>query len=397
MGFSTKAIHGGLTNDHQTGAVAFPIFQTSTFSQEVPGNPRVFQNRGLSYARSENPTRTALETTLAELEGAEYCVALSSGLAAVNNVLNLLKTGDHVIACRDLYGGSYRLFTKLYEKFGIEFSFIDTTDLTNVVDAICPETKLLWLESPSNPLLNLVDISAASKIAKKHNILTLVDNTFATPYLQNPLDLGADIVLHSTTKYISGHSDVINGAVITRNEDIWKELKFYQNSVGAIPGPQDCFLVLRGLKTLELRMERHCDNAFQIAEFLNSHEQIKEVYYPGLKNHPGHEIAKRQQKKFGGIVSFEVKGELSDAQQLLRKLDLFTLAESLGGVKSLICHPPSMTHASVEREVRLEAGISDGLIRASAGIENVEDLIADLESGLNKVFEQDKEKQILFV
>lgn len=377
MKFETLSIHAGQPNDPRTGAVTFPIFQTSTFAQESPG-----VTRGYSYSRTENPTREALERNLAELEGGAHGLAFASGLAAVNTVLNTLRTGDHVIAGRDLYGGSYRIFTKVYGKFGVDFSFADTTDLSAIRRAITPATKILWLESPSNPLLSITDIRAAAAIARERGILTVVDNTFATPYLQRPLDLGSDIVLHSTTKYLNGHSDVIGGGIVTNNPDLREQLKFYQNAVGAIPGPQDCFLVLRGIKTLALRMEKHCANARAVAGFLKEHPRARRVFYPGLPDHPGHAVAARQMKDFGAVVSFEIDGDAAEAKRFAATTRLFTLAESLGSVKSLLCHPPTMTHASVEPEVRKERGISDSLIRLSVGCEDAGDLIDDLRNAL---------------
>ncbi len=378
--FSTRAIHAGQPNDEKTGAVTFPIYQTSTYGQEEPG-----VHKGYCYSRTGNPTRTALEQNLAALEDAQFGLAFASGLAAVNNVLNLLKSGDHVVTCRDLYGGSYRIFTKLYSKFGIEFTFVDTTKAEEIEKAIRPTTKLLWLETPSNPLLTVTDIVACAKIAKRHNVLTVVDNTFATPYLQQPLHLGADIVLHSTTKYLNGHADVIGGAILTNSKELNEQLKFYQNAVGAIPGPQDCFLTLRGTKTLGIRMERHCSNARQIARWLAEHDKVAKVYFPGLPNHPQHKLAQTQMKDFGAMVSFELKADVDTTKKFIKKLKLWTLAESLGSVKSLLCHPATMTHASVEPDVRKKVGISDGLVRLSVGIEDVEDLIADLDQALKSV------------
>ncbi len=383
MKFSTKLIHSGRSEDAQTGAVVPPIYQTSTFSQESPGSPRKFLDRELSYSRTENPTRALLENAIASLEDAGHAVAFGSGMAAVNAVLNTLSTGDHVIAGRDLYGGSYRIFTKLYAKFGVEFTFTDITDQNELEKAFQPNTKIVWLESPSNPLLNIVDLEASCQLAKEHEALSVVDNTFATPCLQNPLKLGADIVLHSTTKYINGHYDVVNGALVTDDEELFRQLKFYQNAVGSIPGPQDCFLVLRGIPTLELRVKKHCENARKVAEYLNEHRLVKRVYFPGLETHPGHEIARKQMNDFGGMVSFELDGDVRQAKIFLKNLKLFTLAESLGGIKSLICHPPTMTHAAVEPEVRHKAGIADGLIRASIGIEDADDLIEDLANALD--------------
>ncbi|MBZ0264675.1 PLP-dependent aspartate aminotransferase family protein [bacterium] len=382
MKFNTLAIHGGAGNDPQTGAVSFPIYQTSTYSQEVPGNPRIYQNKELSYGRSENPTRTAFENAVAALEGAQYGSAYASGLAAISAVLHLLKSGDHIVAVQDLYGGAYRQFTKIYTGFELDFSFVDTTNLENIEAAITNKTRFLWLESPSNPLLNITDIQAACEIAKRHGVISIVDNTFASPYLQNPLSLGADIVLHSATKYIGGHSDVVGGIVLTNNREYGERLRFIQNAVGAIPGPQDCFLLLRGVKTLGVRMDRHCQSAFEIARHLETHPKVSRVYYPGLESHRNHEIAKKQMSLYGAIVSFELDADLPEVFSFLCSLKLLTLAESLGGVKSLICHPPSMTHASVEPDVRRKAGVSDGLIRLSVGLEDAEDLIADLDEGL---------------
>ena len=375
--FNTRAIHAGQPNDPETGAVTFPIHQTSTFGQEEPG-----VHKGFCYARTGNPTRTALETNLAAVEEAEFGLAYASGMAAVNGVLNLLKSGDRVVASRDLYGGSYRIFTKLYAKFGVGFDFVDATDTKAVERAFRPETKLLWLESPSNPLLKITDIAACAAFAKARGVLTVVDNTFATPLLQQPLKLGADIVVHSTTKYLNGHSDVLGGAVLADSKELHEQLKFFQNAVGAVPGPQDCFLVLRGVKTLSLRVQRHCDNTREIAKRLAKDSRISKVYYPGLPSHPGHAVARRQMSDFGAMVSFELPGGLAAAKRFSKSLKLWTLAESLGGVKSLACHPPTMTHASVEPDVRRATGISDGLIRLSVGLEDVEDLFEDLDQAL---------------
>jgi cystathionine gamma-lyase len=378
--FNTVAAHSGPDNDPVTGAVSFPIYQTSTFEQDAPG-----EDRGFCYARTGNPTRSALEQALAELEGARHGLAFASGLAAVNAVLNLLATGDHVVAGRDLYGGSYRMFTKLFAKFGVRFDFVDATDPPAVAAALTPETRLLWLETPSNPLLSITDIAACTALARERSILSVVDNTFATPVAQRPLKLGADIVLHSTTKYLNGHGDVLGGAVLTDDAGLYEQLKFNQNAIGAVPGPQDCFLILRGLKTLGLRFERHCRNAQAVAEFLSGHEKVARVYYPGLPGHPGHEVARRQQSLFGGVVSFELRSDAAQARRFTKLPRLFTLAESLGSVKSLVCHPPSMTHAAVEPEVRKARGISEGLIRLSVGIEDSADLIADLDNALAQV------------
>ena len=383
--FSTRAIHDGQPNDPETGAVSFPIYQTSTFAQEEPG-----VHKGFCYSRTDNPSRRALERTLASVEEAAHGLAFASGLAAVNGVLNLLKAGDRVVAGRDLYGGSYRIFTKLYAKFGVGFDFVDPTDLDAVERAFRPETKLLWLETPSNPLLTITDISACAAIARSRGVRTVVDNTFATPVLQRPLRLGADIVVHSTTKYLNGHSDVIGGAVLTDSRELHDELKFFQNAVGAVPGPQDCFLILRGLKTLGLRMDRHLANARALALRLAEDPRVAKVYYPGLPDHPQHDLARRQMTGFGAIVSFELAGGLDAARRFTREVKLWTLAESLGGVKSLLCHPPTMTHASVEPEVRRAAGISDGLIRLSPGLEDADDLLADLDQALDRVAIQDR-------
>jgi cystathionine gamma-lyase len=378
--FATRAIHAGQPDDEGTGSVTTPIHQTSTYGQDAPG-----VNKGYCYSRTGNPTRSALEANLAALEEAKYGLAFASGLAAINNVLNILRSGDHVVACRDLYGGSYRIFTKLYQKFGVEFTFVDPSRLDEIDAAFTDRTKLLWLETPSNPLLQIVDLAAAAALARRRGVLTVVDNTFATPYLQRPLALGADIVVHSTTKYLAGHNDVIGGALVTDDASLNEELKFFQNAVGAVPGPQDCFLVLRGVKTLSLRMERHCENAQRIAESLAKHPAVTKVYFPGLSSHPGHEIAARQMSGFGGIVSFEVAGDNESALKFVSGVKLWTLAESLGSVKSLLCHPATMTHASVEPEVRRERGVHDTLVRLSVGIEDVRDLTKDLDQALAQV------------
>jgi cystathionine beta-lyase/cystathionine gamma-synthase len=362
--FDTLAIHAGQPNDAATGAVTIPIYQTSTFEQLEPG-----VHRGFGYARTEHPTRHALEECLASLEGARYGLAFASGMAAIHNVLSLLRHGDHVVSTQDLYGGAWRIFTKYFAKFGIDFTFVDSGEVGAVEAAIRPETRLLWLETPSNPLLKITDIAACSAIARRNGVRTVVDNTFATPVLQRPIALGADIVVHSTTKYINGHSDTLGGAVITDDESLFTELKFFQNAIGAVPGPQDCFLILRGIKTLPLRMAKHCQNARGVAAYLRGHDRIARVYYP----------------EFGAIVSFELDADVDDTIAFAARLRLWTLAESLGGVKSLFCHPPTMTHASVEPEVRRRVGIADGLIRLSAGLEDVRDLIDDLEQGLAAV------------
>ena len=374
MKFGTKAIHAGIEPDPATGAVMTPIYQTSTYAQSSPG-----VHKGYEYARTGNPTRTVLEDNLAALENGKFGICFSSGLAAMDAVIRLLQPGDEVLACDDLYGGSYRLLTKVHGGFGIKSRFVGMNSLSAFESAIRPETKLIWIETPTNPMLNIVDILAICTIAKKKGILTCVDNTFASPYLQNPLDLGADIVLHSATKYIGGHSDVVHGAVVTNSELYAQKLRFIQNAVGAVPGPQDCFLILRGIKTLHIRVERACQNAAKIADFLRSHSKIKQVFYPGFIDHPGHDIAASQMRHFGGMVSFNLFTDTLDyAEKLLSNTKLFTLAESLGGVESLIGHPATMTHASIPREERLKVGLTDSLIRLSVGIEDVSDLIDDL-------------------
>ncbi len=377
MKFSTLAIRSGQSPDPTTGAVSFPIYQTSTYAQEEPA-----KHKGFCYSRTENPTRKALENNIAALENALYGVCFASGLAAVNTVLNLLKSGDHVIAPDDLYGGSYRIFTDVFSKYGIDFTFVDQTILSQVKKAIKKNTKIVWIETPSNPLLKISDIKSLSEIASNHGCLSVVDNTFASPYLQRPLELGAHIVLHSTTKYLSGHSDIIGGALITNDADLYEKLKFYQNAVGAIPGPQDCYLVLRGIKTLSLRMEKHCCNTKKIANFLENHKSINRVYYPGLESHPGFHVAKSQMKDFGGMVSFELKTEWEGASIFAKSVKIFLLGESLGSVVSLVNHPSSMTHASIPEDVRRQRGISNGLLRLSVGCEDVKDLIDDIDQAL---------------
>ncbi len=375
--FDTRAIHAGQPSDDATGSVTTPIHQTSTFGQTEPGI-----NKGFCYTRTGNPTRSALEENLAALENARYGLAFASGMAAIHAVLSTLSKGDHVVSTRDLYGGAWRIFTKVFSRYGIEFTFVDTTNPANIEAAIRPNTKLLWLETPSNPLLNVTDIATCAAIARDKQITSVVDNTFATPVLQQPLELGADVVLHSTTKFINGHSDVLGGAVLTNDQGFYDELKFLQNAIGAVPAPQDCFLILRGIKTLGLRVERHCSNAEILARYLLAHEGVKRVYYPGLVDQPSHNIARRQMTRFGAIVSFELDATLEETRAFTRRLNLWTLAESLGGPKSLFCHPATMTHASVEPEVRRSVGISDSLIRLSAGLEDVRDLIDDLEQAL---------------
>ena len=381
MKFGTKAIHAGIEPDPSTGAIMTPIFQTSTYVQAAPGD-----HKGYEYARTQNPTRTVLEKNLAALENGVDAICFSSGLAAQDAVMKLLQSGDEIVSCNDLYGGSYRQMVKVYSRFGITAKFVDMSNPKNVAKAITKKTKLIWLETPTNPMLSIIDLAALCAIAKEKGVMTCVDNTFASPYLQNPLDLGADIVLHSATKYIGGHSDVIHGCLITSNDELAKEMKFLQNACGAVPGPQDCFLILRGIKTLHIRVREACNNAMKIAEFLQKHPKVDKVYYPGFKTHPNHNIAKKQMRMFGGMVSFDIKGgKLEDATKVLSGTHLFSLAESLGGVESLIGHPSSMTHASIPREERLKVGLTDSLIRLSVGIEDVEDLIEDLAQALDKV------------
>lgn len=373
MKFATKAIHFGQEPDKSTGAVTVPIFQTSTYVQDDVG-----KTRGYEYSRTGNPTRAALESVIAGLEDGSHGFAFSSGMSATDSVVRLLSHGDHVVVSDDVYGGTYRLFTKVLERFGLEFSFVDTSDIEVLERAIRPNTKMLWIESPSNPLLKLTDIRSASKIAKSKEILTVVDNTFMSPYFQRPLELGCDVVVHSTTKYLGGHSDVVGGAVVANDPDISERLKFIQNSAGAIPGPFDCWLVLRGIKTLALRMERHNANAQAVAEFLEGHPEVERVIYPGLRSHPQHELAQRQMTGFGGMVSFWPKGGIQSSRVILKSTRLFVLAESLGGVESLISSPSAMTHASIPAESRKKTGIRDDLIRLSVGIEDADDLIEDL-------------------
>jgi cystathionine gamma-lyase len=356
-----------------------PVYLTSTYAQSAPG-----QHKGYEYSRSDHPTRAALERNLAALEGVDYGLAFASGLAAENTVLNLLQPGDHVVATRDLYGGTYRLFERVWAKYGIEFSYADGEDIDALRQAFLPNTKLLWIETPSNPMLTITDLKAACELAHAHNALVVVDNTFATPYLQRPFEFGADIVVHSTTKYLGGHSDVVGGALCIRDRTVYEQLKFYQNAVGAVPGPLSCFLVLRGVKTLALRMRQHCENALRIAEYLANHPQVKTVRYPGLPTHPGHELARRQMNGFGAIVTMELHGGVERAMRFLSSTRLFTLAESLGGVESLLCHPATMTHASIPPEERAKIGITDALIRLSVGVEDVEDLIEDLEQAIQR-------------
>lgn len=375
MKFSTKAIHAGQGADPTTGATIVPIYQTSTYTQDAVG-----VHKGFDYSRTANPTRRALETQLAALEGAEFGCAFSSGVAATAAVVGQLSSGDHVIVSDDLYGGTYRLFSNVYGRYGLEFTYIDMTDLDTLRKAIRPSTKMLWIETPTNPMLHLVDIRAA--VAAAPGLIVAVDNTFATPYFQQPLELGATVVVHSTTKYIGGHSDVVGGAAVTNDKALHDAIKFQQNSAGGVPGPQDAFLVMRGAKTLAVRMREHAKNAQAVAEFLVSHPEIDRVYYPGLPSHPQHELAKRQMSGFGGMVSFTLKGDDARALAFPNKLKYFSLAESLGGVESLICHPARMTHGSIPKEERERRGLTDRLLRLSVGIEDSEDLIEDLRSAL---------------
>lgn len=375
--FETRAIHAGCEPDSGTGAIMTPIFQTSTYVQESPG-----KHKGYDYSRTHNPTRTALEKNIASLEEGKYGLAFSSGMSAVTTITQMLTAGDHIICSDDVYGGTFRLFDKVLKKFNLEFDFIDLTSLQSLERYIKNTTKLVWLESPSNPLLKLIDIEATARIAKSRGIVTVVDNTFATPFFQKPLKLGADIVMHSTTKYLNGHSDVIGGALVMNDQELYDKLQFLQNAAGGVPGPFDCFLVLRGIKTLAIRMERHAENALKIAQFLENHPKVRKVIYPGLSSHPQHELAKRQMTGFGGIVTFFIKGGLEAARKFLERVTVFSLAESLGGVESLIEHPAIMTHASLPKEIREKIGISDELIRVSVGIENVDDLIDDLKQAI---------------
>ena len=378
MKFGTKTIHAGVHPDPETGAIMTPIYQTSTYVQRSPGD-----HKGYEYSRTHNPTRTQLQNALAALENGQHGLCFASGMAATDAVVKLLKPGDEVISTNDLYGGSYRIFTKIYQQYGIKFHFIPMGEIASVEQYVNENTRLIWVETPTNPLLHIIDIKGAAAIAKKHNILLAVDNTFATPYLQTPLDLGADIVVHSLTKYMGGHSDVVMGALVVNDEELAQRLAFIQNASGATPGPQDCFLVLRGIKTLHLRMQRHCENGRAIAQYLQQHPKVEQVYWPGFETHPNHGIAREQMRDFGGMISFVLKGDQQqDAIGVLERFKYFSLAESLGGVESLCGHPASMTHASIPREERIKGGLSDSLIRLSVGVEDAEDLIADLEQAL---------------
>jgi cystathionine gamma-lyase len=378
MKFGTKTIHAGVKPDEGTGAIMTPIFQTSTYVQAAPGD-----HKGFEYSRTQNPTRKQLEDSIAALENGKHGLCFGSGMAAIDTVIKLLSPGDEVISTNDLYGGSYRVFTKVFANYGIKFTFVDMSNADNVKNAVTANTKIIWAETPTNPMLNIVDIEAVSAIAKEHNLLLCVDNTFASPYLQNPLDSGADIVMHSVTKYINGHSDVVMGALVCNSDELQERLAFIQNSCGAVCGPQDSFLTLRGIKTLHIRMQRHCENGSVIAHYLKAHPKVKDVFWPGFESHPNHAIAKRQMRDFGGMMSFTLKDDSTEsAFKVISNTKLFTLAESLGGVESLCGHPASMTHAAIPREERLKAGLTDSLIRLSVGIEDFDDLVADLEQAL---------------
>ncbi len=376
--FGTKAIHAGAEPDPSTGAIMTPIFQTSTFVQESPG-----KHKGYAYARGKNPTREALQKNIAALENAKHCLCFSSGMGAMDAVIKLMRPGDEVITGDDLYGGSYRMFTKVFANYGIKFHFVNMTDASNIEKYINAKTKLIWAETPTNPTMQIIDIEACGNIAKKHNLILAVDNTFASPYLQNPLALGANIVMHSVTKYLGGHSDVVMGALVLNDDKLFEQLAFIHNSCGATPGPMDSFLVMRGIKTLHLRMERHCFNGKKIAEYLKTHPKIEKVYWPGFTDHPNHNIAKKQMKDFGGMISIVLKGaDLEKTFKIASSFKVFSLAESLGGVESLINHPATMTHASIPKEEREKAGVVDNLLRLSVGVEDIEDLLEDLKIAL---------------
>ena len=378
MKFNTKTIHGGQEHDKAYGSVMPPIYQTSTYAQSTPGG-----HKGYEYSRTHNPTRNALENAFASIENGNYGLAFGSGLAAIDAVIKLLQPGDEVISTNDLYGGTYRLFTSVFEKFGIKFHFVGMENADKIEEYVNENTKLIWVETPTNPMMNIIDIKSVSAVAKKHNVLLAVDNTFATPYLQRPLDLGADIVMHSATKYLGGHSDVVMGALIVKDKEIADKLYFIQNASGAVCGPQDSFLVLRGIKTLHIRIQRHCENGKAVAQYLVNHPKVEKVYWPGLESHPNHEVAKAQMDDFGGMISFTTKGNnYEEAIKVVENLKIFTLAESLGGVESLAGHPASMTHASIPKEEREKTGVVDSLIRLSVGIEDEEDLINDLRQAL---------------
>ena len=379
MKFGTKAIHAGLEPDTATGAIMTPIYQTSTYVQDGIGN-----HKGFEYSRTGNPTRNALESNLAAIENGKYGACFGSGLAAIDCVIKMLNPGDEVISTNDLYGGSYRIFKTIFEKYGIKFHFVDMLDIQNISDAVNDKTKLIWLETPTNPMMNIIDIEAVSEIAKSNHAMLAVDNTFATPYLQNPLDLGADIVMHSVTKYLGGHSDVVMGALVCNDDKLADEMYRIQNSSGAVTAPMDSFLVLRGIKTLHVRLQRHCENGEKIARWLDNHSKVDKVYWPGFESHINHEVAKRQMRGFGGMISFTLKGnQIEDAKHIVKNTHLFALAESLGGVESLIGHPATMTHASIPKEEREKSGVVDSLIRLSVGIEDADDLIADLDKAMS--------------
>lgn len=378
MKFATKALHAHIEPDSATGAIMTPIYQTSTYVQKSPG-----EHKGYEYSRTQNPTRHVLEKNIAALENGKFGLAFASGMAATDTIMKLLQPGDEVISTNDLYGGTYRLFTKVYAKYGIEFRFVDLQDANHLKKIITHKTKMIWIETPTNPMLSIIDLKTICETVKGRDIMVCIDNTFATPFLQRPLDLGADVIIHSATKYLAGHSDVILGLIVAKDEKLAEQLYFMQNSAGAVPGPQDCFLTLRGIKTLHLRVQRSCENAAKIAEFLTTHPKVDKVYYPGLKGHKNHEIAKKQMDLFGGMVSFSLKEDTAEAaKKILTNTNLFALAESLGGVESLIGHPASMTHASIPREERLKTGVTDSLIRLSVGIEDADDLIEDLSKAL---------------
>ena len=379
MKFGTKAIHAGLQPDSSTGAIMTPIYQTSTYIQDGIGN-----HKGFEYSRTGNPTRNALESNLAAIENGKYGACFGSGLAAIDCVIKMLNPGDEVISTNDLYGGSYRIFKTIFEKYGIKFHFVDMLDIQNITDVVNERTKLIWVETPTNPMMNIIDIEAVSNIVKSNNAMLAVDNTFATPFLQNPLDLGADIVMHSVTKYLGGHSDIVMGALVCNDDKLAEEMYRIQNSSGAVTAPMDSFLVLRGIKTLHVRLQRHCENGEKIARWLVNHSKVDKVYWPGFESHTNHEVAKRQMRGFGGMISFTLKGnEIEDAKQIVKNTQLFALAESLGGVESLIGHPATMTHASIPREEREKSGVVDSLIRLSVGIEDADDLISDLDKAMS--------------
>ncbi|WP_262713338.1 cystathionine gamma-synthase [Algoriphagus aquimarinus] len=381
MKFGTKAIHAGIEPDPATGAIMTPIYQTSTYVQQSPGD-----HKGYEYSRTHNPTRTALQNNLAALENGKHGICFSSGLGAIDAVIKLFNPGDEIISTNDLYGGSYRLFTKVYERYGIIFKFVPMSDAASIADHITENTKMIWVETPTNPMMNIIDIAAVAKLSTGNKIILAVDNTFASPYLQNPLDLGADIVMHSVTKYLGGHSDVVMGALVVNDDELAKKLVFIQNATGATPGPQDCFLVIRGIKTLHLRMERHSQNGKTIAAYLKNHPKVDKIYWPGFESHPNHEIAKKQMRDYGGMISFTLVGNKeSAARKLMESFQIFALAESLGGVESLCGHPASMTHASIPKEEREKVGLVDSLIRLSVGVEDAEDLKNDLANALSKI------------